>query len=91
VSCPKSSIGGNSTEINSRTQIGGDHYKRNTIQPWDYVVANNLDYFQGSIIKYVTRWKDKGGLEDLKKAQHFLNKYMEEISNGRTFGRRSGS
>lgn len=58
-------------------QVGGSHYKTTKIQPWDYVVANNLDYFQGTIIKYITRWRDKGGVEDLEKARHFLDKYIE--------------
>ncbi len=57
-------------------QVGGDHYK-SSIQHWDYVVANDLDYFQGQITLYVTRWKKKGGIEDLEKAMHFLEKYIE--------------
>jgi hypothetical protein len=60
-----------------KVQVAGDHYKKLGIQVWDYIIGNDLDYFQGSIIKYVTRWKDKGGIEDLKKAQHFLSKYIE--------------
>lgn len=57
-------------------QIGGAHYK-SQIQHWDYVVANQLDYFQAQITKYVTRWKKKGGVQDLLKARHFLDKYIE--------------
>jgi len=57
-------------------QIGGAHYV-STIQHWDYVAANDLDYFQAQITKYVARHKKKHGLEDLKKAQHFLEKYIE--------------
>lgn len=64
-----------STSAND-TQVGGQHY-RTDIQHWDYVVANKLDYFQGQITKYVTRWKKKNGLDDLRKAQHFLEKYIE--------------
>lgn len=60
-----------------KVQVAGTHYKKLGVQVWDYIIANELDYFQGSIIKYVTRWKDKGGIEDLKKAQHFLSKYIE--------------
>lgn len=70
----------------SSKQIGGQHYKKCPIQPWDYVLANGLDYFQGSIVKYITRWRDKGGVEDLKKAKHFLDKYIEEMENGSTRG-----
>ena len=57
-------------------QVGGTHYKT-PIQHWDYVVANDLDYFQAQITKYVTRWKKKGGMQDLQKARHFLDKYIE--------------
>ena len=64
-------------------QVGGSHY-RSDIQHWDYVVANDLDYFQGQITKYVTRWKKKNGLKDLLKAQHFLEKYIEISSLNRT-------
>lgn len=60
----------------NNSQVGGAHY-RTEIQHWDYVVANELDYFQGQITKYVTRWKKKNGIQDLKKAQHFLTKYIE--------------
>lgn len=63
-------------------QHGGDHYQT-SIQHWDYVVANRLDYFQGQITKYVTRWKKKNGVEDLHKARHFLDKYLEEVEAGR--------
>lgn len=63
----------------SETQVGGDHYKKCGIQPWDYTIANDLDYFQGSIVKYVTRWKDKGWTQDLHKARHFLDKYIETM------------
>lgn len=62
-------------------QVGGDHYKKLAIEPWDYIIENKLDYFQGSIIKYITRWRDKGGVEDLKKARHFLNKYIQTEEN----------
>lgn len=57
-------------------QVGGEHYQTE-IQHWDFVWANHLDYFQGQITKYVCRWKGKNGVEDLKKAQHFLQKYIE--------------
>ena len=58
-------------------QIAGTHYKRLTIQPWDYVLANDLGYMEGSVIKYISRWKNKNGLEDLYKCRHFLNKLIE--------------
>jgi hypothetical protein len=58
-------------------QVGGDHYGLKKVQHWDIVIAFDLDYFQGQITKYVMRWKQKGGIQDLKKAQHFLEKYIE--------------
>ena len=61
-------------------QVGGTHYQ-NKIQHWDWVASNDLDYFQGQITKYVARWKNKNGVEDLKKAQHFLEKYIETQVN----------
>jgi hypothetical protein len=65
----------------SLLQVGGTHYSKHKIQPWDYVAANDLGYFEGSIVKYITRWRDKGGVEDLKKARHFLDKLIE-VSGG---------
>ena len=55
------------------TQIGGNHYKNLKIQPIEYIMANNLNYCQGNAIKYLTRYKDKNGLEDLKKARHYID------------------
>jgi len=59
------------------TQVGGIHYKGQAIQPWDYIAANKLGYFEGNIVKYVSRWRDKGGVEDLRKARHYLEKLIE--------------
>jgi hypothetical protein len=58
------------------TQTGGTHYQI-AIQPWDYIIANDLGYLEGNVIKYVTRYKNKGGIEDLRKAQHYLAKLIE--------------
>jgi hypothetical protein len=58
-------------------QVGGDHYMDKAIQPWDYIIANNLGYLEGNIVKYISRWKDKGGVDDLRKAQHYLAKLIE--------------
>ena len=59
-------------------QVGGDHY-RTEIQPWDFIVANNIGYLEGNIIKYVSRYKKKGGMADLLKAQHYLQKLIETV------------
>lgn len=58
-------------------QVGGAHY-RSPIQHWDYVLANDIPYLEAQIIKYVTRHRKKNGLQDLEKAQHFLEKLIEE-------------
>jgi hypothetical protein len=63
---------------NSR-QVGGTHYKSD-IQHWDFVWANDLNYFEGQITKYVIRARKKNGLQDLEKARHFLDKYIELLS-----------
>lgn len=63
------------SEANTK-QVGGGHYK-SVVQHWDYVVANDLNYFEGQITKYVTRARKKNGMQDLQKAAHFLQKYME--------------
>lgn len=55
------------------TQVGGTHYKDLAIQPVQYIYENGLGYFEGCVVKYVTRWRNKGGVEDLKKARHFLD------------------
>lgn len=62
----------------NESQIGGQHYKSKGIQPWDYIHANSLGYMEGNIVKYITRWKDKGGVNDLKKAKHYLEKLIEQ-------------
>jgi hypothetical protein len=58
-------------------QVGGDHYKTEGPQHWDMVAQFTLDYFQGQITKYLFRWRKKGGVEDLEKARHYLDKYIE--------------
>lgn len=59
-------------------QVGGGHYKTpGAVEHWDIVVQHDLDYFQGQITKYIMRWRDKNGVEDLEKARHFLDKYIE--------------
>jgi len=63
-------------------QVAGTHYKDKAIQPWDYIIANELGYLEGNIVKYVSRWRDKGGLDDLKKAQHYLAKLIEVVEDG---------
>lgn len=58
-------------------QEGGSHYKGKAIQPVEFIVANGIGFCEGNVVKYVTRWKDKGGVEDLKKARHYLDLLIE--------------
>ena len=61
--------------INS--QVGGSHYKECAIQPVEYIHANGLGYFEGNVLKYITRWRDKGGIADLEKAKHYIELLIE--------------
>lgn len=59
------------------TQEGGRHYKDLAIQPVEYIHANGIGYFEGNVIKYVSRWRSKGGIEDLRKARHYIELLIE--------------
>lgn len=59
------------------TQVGGGHYSKLKIQPMEYCLANNLNYGQSNAIKYITRYQDKNGKQDLEKAIHCLQLLME--------------
>lgn len=61
------------------TQIGGNHYKQLPIEPLVYIMANKLGFVEGSVVKYVSRWKFKGGIQDLEKAAHLLLAYVEDL------------
>ncbi|MEG0161176.1 MAG: DUF3310 domain-containing protein [Aurantimicrobium sp.] len=58
-------------------QHGGSHYKKLAIQPVEYIMANKIPYMEGNVIKYITRWKDKGGVQDLNKAKHYIELLIE--------------
>lgn len=58
-------------------QVSGDHYKDLKIQPIEYIHANGIPFAEGSVIKYVSRWRSKGGIKDLEKAKHFLELLIE--------------
>lgn len=59
------------------TQVGGDHYTKLKIQPMEYSMANGLDACQHSVVKYITRFRDKGGIADLEKAKHIVDMLIE--------------
>lgn len=65
------------------TQIGGNHYRQHEIQPWDAMEAwlseeEFCGFLRGNIIKYIARYRDKGGIQDLQKAAHYLDKLISE-------------
>ena len=61
----------------SANNTGPGHYKDKAIQPWDFIVSNNLGYLEGNVVKYISRWRQKGGVEDLRKAKHYIEKLIE--------------
>jgi hypothetical protein len=58
-------------------QVAGSHYKDLPIQPVEYIYANALGYFEGNVIKYVSRWRKKNGVADLEKAKHYIELLIE--------------
>lgn len=60
-------------------QVGGNHYEKMAIQPIEYILANKLGFVEGSVVKYVSRWEDKGGVEDLKKARQLLDMKISDL------------
>ena len=62
--------------------VNPKHYSEMTISPLEYINANKLEWNEGNVIKYISRYKNKNGLEDLKKAQWYLNDLIKRIENG---------
>ena len=69
-------------------QHGGDHYKNKAMQPVELWAALNLNGFQASIVKYITRHKEKNGAEDIDKAEHFFDLMIELGQSSQSFGLR---
>lgn len=67
-------------------QPGGDHYSKRKIQPIEYIHANGLPFIEGNIVKYITRWREKGGFDDLDKVEHYVQllKELEGYDRDRT-------
>lgn len=74
-----------------QSQVGGSHYVDLPIQPVEFIHKNGLGFIEGCIVKYVARYRKKNGIEDLRKAQHYLSlliemeeqRLQEEIENDR--------
>ena len=73
-----------SRKVKSETpdRINPDHYA-GTIQPIDFIMASKLDFCEGNVVKYVSRWKDKNGLEDLMKAKQYLEFLINQVMEGK--------
>ncbi len=72
-------VGTNALDI----QVGGSHYKDMVIQPVEFIYKNKIGFIPGNVIKYVCRADKKGGVEDLKKARHYIDLLIElEDGNG---------
>ena len=67
-------------------QVGGDHYKEFVIQPAKFCHVNKIPYLEATAIKYLCRWKKKGGVQDLDKAIHFIE-LLKEFENASNAGR----
>jgi len=59
-------------------QVSGSHYKTMMIQPLEYALANDLGVCEHAVVKYISRWRDKGGVEDLRKAAHYIEILIEK-------------
>lgn len=64
----------------SSRQVGGDHYRDNAIQPIEYILANELGFCEGNVVKYITRYKHKGGVQDLDKVIHYVELLKESLN-----------
>ena len=60
------------TDVQSEhSEVGGDHYSKMKVEPIRLIEVMQLDFVQGNIVKYISRYKNKGGVEDLRKARHY--------------------
>jgi len=72
-----SRIHGKAANSVNASQVGGEHYKFLSPQPWDVIAQWHLGFFEGCALKYLARWRLKNGVEDLRKARHYLDKLIE--------------
>lgn len=60
------------------SQVGGSHYKDMPIQPAEFIIKNGIGWAEGCAIAYLSRWRQKGGIEDLRKARHTIDLLIEQ-------------
>lgn len=63
---------------NAALEPDNSHYTKGGIEPWTYIQANNLNFFEGSVVKYITRWRHKNGIEDLRKARVYIDELIRQ-------------
>ena len=64
-------------------QVGGKHYTDYKIQPVEFITINNIGFIEGNVIKYLLRYKEKNGLQDLDKAIHYIELLKDLYQNGK--------
>jgi hypothetical protein len=68
----------------NKKQVGGKHYMKYKIQPIEFITQNNIPFIEGNVIKYLLRYKDKNGIQDLDKCIHYIELLKELYHNGKT-------
>ena len=66
-----------------KKQIGGNHYLKYKIQPVEFIIKNNIGFVEGNVIKYILRFKDKGGIADLEKAKHYIELLIDSSKSSK--------
>lgn len=72
---------GSTSQSAFNTQVGGNHYKDLPIQPVEFILANGLGFCEGNVVKYICRYKQKNGIQDLKKVIHYAQLLIEDLEN----------
>ena len=65
--------------MDTTKQVGGEHYRNKKIQPIEFILENDMPFVEGNVIKYVCRWREKGGLSDLEKARQYLDFLIDHV------------
>ena len=68
----------------TKKQVGGKHYMKYKIQPIEFITQNNIPFIEGNVIKYLLRYKEKNGMQDLDKCIHYIELLKDMYHNGKT-------
>tara|TARA_R100001460_G_scaffold89486_1_gene131006 strand:- start:443 stop:658 length:216 start_codon:yes stop_codon:yes gene_type:complete len=68
----------------TKKQVGGKHYMKYKIQPIEFITQNNIPFIEGNVIKYLLRYKEKNGMQDLDKCIHYIELLKDMYQNGKT-------